>query len=146
MLNDLEEKLHTQIPMTKYMQLKVNSINDNKLITTAPLEPNINDKGTGFAGSLSTLVTISGWSACFLEVKKLGFDESMIAIIKSDTLYKSPITKDMKCITTLPTKEQIEVLKEKLKEKSSGSIKINSRIIEDDKVCVEFEGVYIIKV
>ncbi len=146
MLKALEEKLHNEIPMTKYMQLKVDSMDEEYLITTAPLEPNINDKGTGFAGSLSTLVTISAWSSCYLEVKKLGFEKSMIAIIKSDTAYRAPITKELTCRTTLPTKVQIETLQKKLKEKGSGSLKIKSQIIENGKICVDFEGVYVIKI
>ena len=146
MIKELEDKLHTQIPMTKYMNLHVKSIDEQKLITTAPLEPNINDKGTGFAGSLSTLLTISAWSSCFLEVKKLGFEKSMIAIIKSDTSYKAPVTKDLVCETTLPSKEEINTLKNKLDTKGSASIKIKSKIIEDDKICVDFEGVYVIKI
>lgn len=146
MLKELENKLHNDIPMTKYMQIKIEKIENGNLITTIPLEPNINDKGTGFAGSLSTLVTISAWSSCYLEVSKLGYEKSMIAIIKSDTSYRAPITKDMHCITQMPTSEQIETLEKKLKNKGSASLKIKSQIVEDDKLCVEFEGVYVIKV
>ncbi|PLY07574.1 MAG: thioesterase [Arcobacter sp.] len=146
MLKELENKLHSEIPMTKYMELKVKSIDEEKIITTIPLKPNINDKGTGFAGSLSTLVTISAWCSCFLEVKKLGYKKSMIAIIKSDTSYKAPVTKDMNCITTVPSKEQINILEKKLKEKGSASLRIKSQIIQDDQICVNFEGIYVIKV
>lgn len=146
MLKELENKLHNDIPMTKYMQIKVEKIEAGNLITTIPLKPNINDKGTGFAGSLSTLVTISAWSSCYLEVLKLGYEKSMIAIIKSDTSYKAPITKDMKCITQMPTNKQIEILEKKLKEKGSASLRIKSQIIEDENVCVDFEGVYVVKV
>lgn len=145
-LTELEKKLHTQIPLTKYMELKPEVIDEEVLITTAPLEPNINDKGTGFAGSLITLVTISAWCACFLESYKLGHEKAMIAVIKSDTSYRSPVTKDLKCKTFLPTKEQIEILKRKLESKGSASLKIKSQIVEDDKICVDFEGVYVIKI
>lgn len=146
MIKELEEKLHKQIPLTKYMQLNVKAIEDEKLITTAPLEPNINDKGTGFAGSLSTLVTISAWSSCFLKVEELGFPNAMIAIIKSDTAYRAPVTKELTCKTDIPNEEDIKTLEKKLKNKGSASIKIKSQIIEDDKLCVDFEGIYVIKV
>ncbi len=145
-LKELEKKLHIQIPLTKYMKLGIKEIKEDTLITTAPLKENINDKGTGFAGSLSTLVTISAWCVCFLESYKLGYKKAMIAIIKSDTSYKVPITKDLKCKTFLPTKEQIEILKKKLENKASASLKVKSQIVEDEKVCVEFEGIYIIKI
>ncbi len=145
-LKALEEKIHNEIPLTKFMQLNIYSLENNTLITKAPLSVNINDKGTGFAGSLSTLVTISAWSSCYLKVKELGYEKSMIAIIKSDTSYKAPITKDMVCKTIMPTSKEVENLKRKLEEKNSASIKIISQIIEDEKVCVEFKGIYVIKI
>ena len=54
MINELQNKLHSQIPMTKLMNLKIEDYNDKELITTAPLDININDKGTAFGGSLAT--------------------------------------------------------------------------------------------
>lgn len=146
MLEKLKEKLYSEIPLTKYMQINPELLDEEFLITTAPIEPNINDKGTGFAGSLSTLVTISAWCACFLESKKLGHEKAMIAVIKSDTAYRAPVTKNLFCKTKLPTKEQIETLIKKLEEKGSASLRIKSQIIEDEKVCVDYEGVYVIKI
>lgn len=146
MLDELEKKLYSEIPLTKYMQLKVKTLDDNYLITTAPLKPNINDKGTAFAGSLSTLVTISAWSMCYLKVKELGYEEAMIAVIKSDTSYRAPVTEELLCKTTLPSQKEIQLLKKKLEEKKSGSIKIESKIFQGDILCVEFKGVYVVKV
>ena len=78
--------------------------------------------------------------------KELGFDSNNIVIIKNEHSYKNPVTKDIICYTKKPSKEQIEILKEKLQTKKSASIKIYSKIIEDNKVCVEFEGYYVIKI
>ncbi|RXJ88174.1 YiiD C-terminal domain-containing protein [Arcobacter sp. CECT 8985] len=145
-LKKLQEKLYKEIPLTKFMEIKLNKIQNNSLITSANFEKNKNDKNTGFAGSLSTLVTISGWCACYLNTIKLGYGKSMIAIIKSDTSYKAAVTKDFYCETILPSKEEIDLFKKKLENKKSSSLRIKSQIIEDKKVCVKFEGIYIIKV
>jgi thioesterase domain-containing protein len=146
MLINLEDKLHSQIPMTKLMKLRVKSLDKEKLVTTAPLDININDKGTAFGGSLSTMTIISSWSVCLLFTEQLGFDNSMIAIIKNETSYKVPVTKDIVCHTFLPSKEEIDIFEKKLKEKQSASLKIRSQIIENNKVCVDFNGLYVIKV
>ena len=78
MINELQNKLHSQIPMTKLMNLKIEDYNDKELITTAPLDININDKGTAFGGSLATMTIISSWSICWLISKELGFDSNNI--------------------------------------------------------------------
>uniref|UniRef100_UPI0040489CAD YiiD C-terminal domain-containing protein n=1 Tax=Aliarcobacter sp. TaxID=2321116 RepID=UPI0040489CAD len=106
---------------------------------------NINDKGTAFGGSLSTITIISSWSLCWLISKELGFDSKNIVVIKNENSYKKPVTQDIICYTQKPSKEEISILKEKLESKKSASIKINSMIIEDNEICVEFKGYYVIK-
>jgi len=145
LIQKLQSKLHNEIPLTKLMDLKIEEYNKHKLITQAPLDININDKGTAFGGSLSTITIISSWSLCWLISQELGFDSQNIVVIKNENRYLKPVTKDITCYTTKPTNEKIEILKQKLEKKGSASIKIKSQIIEDGEVCVEFDGVYVIK-
>jgi thioesterase domain-containing protein len=146
MIQELQNKLYNEIPLTKMMELQIKDYNINELITTAPLEPNINDKGTAFGGSLSTLSIISAWSLCWLISKELGFDSNNIVIIKNETSFRKPVTNDIICHTKKPSLQEIEILKQKLENKKSASIKIESQIIEDGKICVDFVGYYVIKV
>ena len=111
------------------MDIKIKEYNEKELITTAPLSININDKGTAFGGSLSTITIISSWSLCWLIAKELGFDSKNIVVIRNENSYKKPVTKDIFCYTKKPSKEEIQRLKEKLETKKSASIKINSYII-----------------
>lgn len=146
MYKELEKKLHTQIPLTRLMNLKVENYDDEKIITTAPLDININDKGTAFGGSLATMTIISAWSICWLITKELGFDSNNIVVIKNEHSYKKPVTKDIVCHTLKPSLEELNKLKEKLILKKSASIKIKSMIIEDGDICVDFDGYYVIKI
>lgn len=145
MINKLLNKLHNEIPLTKMMDIQIKDYNNTSLITTAPLEININDKGTAFGGSLSTMTIISSWSMCWLISQELGYDSKNIVVIKNENSYKRPVKKDLVCETFKPNKEEIEILKNKLEEKGSASIKIQSQIIEDNEVCVDFVGTYVIK-
>ena len=145
MIKQLEEKLHNEIPLTKFMDIKISDYTDTQLITTAPLKININDKGTAFGGSLATITIISAWGLSWLISKELGFNSKNIVIIRNENSYKKPVTKDITCYSQKPSKEQIETLYEKLKIKGSASIKITSTIIENNEICVEFQGYYVIK-
>jgi thioesterase domain-containing protein len=146
MIQELQNKLYNEIPLTKMMELQIKDYNINELITTAPLEPNINDKGTAFGGSLSTLSIISAWSLCWLISKELGFDSNNIVIIKNETSFRKPVTNDIICHKKKPSLQEIKILKQKLENKKSASIKIEAQIIEDGKICVDFVGYYVIKV
>ncbi|MGE0052204.1 MAG: YiiD C-terminal domain-containing protein [Arcobacter sp.] len=146
MIKELEKKLHNEIPLTKFMNLKILNYNEKELITTIPLDVNINDKGTAFGGSLATLTIISGWSLCWLISKELGFSSNNIVIIKNENSYKKPVTKDIICHTFKPNNEEINILKEKLLSKQSASVKIISQIVENNEICVDFVGYYVIKI
>ncbi|MCR8710057.1 thioesterase domain-containing protein [Aliarcobacter butzleri] len=146
MIKILENKLHNEIPLTKFMDLKITKYDEKELITIAPLNKNINDKGTAFGGSLATLTIISGWSICWLISKELEINSENIVVIKNEHSYRKPVTKELICNTKRPTKDEIENLKNKLLLKKSASIKISSQIIEDDEVCVDFTGYYVIKI
>lgn len=146
MIKILENKLHNEIPLTKFMDLKITKYDEKELMTIAPLNKNINDKGTAFGGSLATLTIISGWSICWLISKELEINSENIVVIKNEHSYRKPVTKDLICHTKRPTKDEIENLKNKLLLKKSASIKISSQIIEDGEVCVDFTGYYVIKI
>ena len=146
MLQMLQNKLHIEIPLTKLMELEIKDYNNFELVTTAPLHININDKGTAFGGSLSTITIISAWSLCWLISKELGFHSNNIVIIKNETNFRKPVTKDIVCHTKKPSNEEIEILKNKLLTKKSASIRIESQIIENNEICVDFLGYYVIKV
>lgn len=146
MIKILENKLHNEIPLTKFMDLKITKYDEKELITLAPLNKNINDKGTAFGGSLATLTIISGWSIFWLISKELEINSENIVVIKNEHSYRKPVTKELICHTKRPTKDEIENLKNKLLLKKSASIKISSQIIEDGEICVDFTGYYVIKI
>ncbi len=75
----------------------------------------------------------------------MGFENTSIVILKSDISFTKPVTKDLNCLTKIPSSQDIEVLKNKLIKKGSGSLIIKSSISEDENTCVSFEGVYVIK-
>jgi len=145
LVDKLQEKLHNEIPLTKVMGINIEKYDEKELITTAPLNININDKGTAFGGSLSTMTIISSWSLCWLISQELGFDSKNIVVIKNENKYSKPVTRDIICHTLKPSESEIALLKKKLETKKSASIKITSQIIEDDETCVEFTGFYVIK-
>ena len=145
MLEELEKRFHKEIPMTKMMGLKLVSSDEKELITTIPIDININDKGTAFGGSSNSLSIISGWFVCTIIAKKLDLENSEIAIVKNQSSFLAPIKNDLICHSKFPNNEEIEKIKNKLLNKGVSSVKIQSQIIEEEKVCLDFDGVYVIK-
>lgn len=58
---DVERHLHAHVPLSRALGVRVLRIDEGGALLGAPLEPNVNDGGTGFGGSLSALGVLAGW-------------------------------------------------------------------------------------
>jgi thioesterase domain-containing protein len=66
----LAEEFAAHIPMTQAMGVKVEQADAALVRLIAPLAPNINDKGTGFGGSINSVMTLAGWGLVWLALKR----------------------------------------------------------------------------
>ncbi len=73
----------------------------NGIELCAPLDKNLNDKGTGFAGSLSSILTLSGWALITRELQEVGISANVM-VVTSETEFTAPVTGDFTatCETT----------------------------------------------
>ena len=85
----LQDFMQRHIPITKAMQLQVVQADHAAVIITAPLQPNVNDKGTAFGGSMASVATLAGWGLVWANLN----DEDGYDIMIRDTQlrYRRPV-------------------------------------------------------
>lgn len=66
----LEQFLLRSIPLLQAMQLEVARADEGEVVLQAPLQPNINQHGTAFGGSLVTSAVVAAWSALHMRLIK----------------------------------------------------------------------------
>lgn len=98
----LEQVLHTDIPLTQEMGLKVLSWQGHQLRVHLPLDPNINHKSTMFGGSLYCGAVIAGWGWIYLRLREAGIDDGHIVIHEGQISYPLPVTADATAICDAP--------------------------------------------
>lgn len=82
---------HYQVmPPVRAMQLGIDGFEDGILRLSAPLAPNVNDKGCAFGGSLASLMTLAGWGRVWLGVQAHGL-EADIYVADSHLRYLAPV-------------------------------------------------------
>jgi thioesterase domain-containing protein len=88
-----QAKIINDIPLTRFMHLDIAAWDGDTLRMTAPLAPNINDKGCAFGGSLASIMTLACWSLI-----KLTADERALAcdiyVQDSTVRYLLPLWED----------------------------------------------------
>ena len=80
---------------------------------TAPLAPNINDKGCAFGGSLLSLLTLAGWGLIVLKLRELG-RACDVYVQDSDVRYLAPVWNDFEAVARLVDRESFTAMAEAL--------------------------------
>ena len=132
--------LHQAIPLTEAMQIDEIEYSGGQLRLGAPLEPNLNDKGTGFAGSIASIATLSGWCLLTLWLRDRGIDADVM-IAKSEQRYLAPVTDRLVAIASLPDDDVVEQFWQRFQEKQRARLPI-SVAIGNEKVLFELQGDY----
>ncbi|WP_367344718.1 YiiD C-terminal domain-containing protein [Stenotrophomonas bentonitica] len=83
-----------RMPPVAAMQIQVAGYADGVLSLRAPLAANVNDKGNAFGGSLSSVMTLSGWALVTLRLRLAGFDAD-VYVADSHVRYLAPVYEDL---------------------------------------------------
>lgn len=144
-MEKLQTYLYREIPITRAMGIRVGRYDDSGLILTAPLSANINDKTTAFAGSLATLLTLSGWALTHLVVQALG-RQGDVVISDGRIRYLMPVHQDLEAVCAMPTEPVLREFKTKLLTSGTARWELHSDIRVNDRPAVTFSATYIARV
>ena len=93
LLKQLQSTWYQTIPVSQFMQITPLSFSGHSFNVTAPLTPNVNLHQTMFAGSIYTLMTLTGWGMVWLQ-QQLAKVEGDIVLADANVRYIAPITAD----------------------------------------------------
>lgn len=126
-----EQQLLADIPLARAMQLRVASWDEDRLRMSAPLAPNINDKGCAFGGSLTSLMTLVGWGLIVLRLRALGRGCD-IYVQDSVVRYMAPVWSDLIAEAQLAEGESWDVFLTTLEQRGRARLRVVCRVPLDD--------------
>lgn len=88
------ERLWLQrIPLTEALGVRIARIDDAGVELRAPLGPNLNHMGTGFAGSLLAVASLAGWATVAALLG--GGADAHIVVQATEAEFLEPVTEDL---------------------------------------------------
>jgi thioesterase domain-containing protein len=138
----LEQTLHRDIPITREMGIRVAAYDGNRLRLSAPLSPNVNDKGTAFGGSLYSLAVLCGWSLLHLKLKEAGLPHNVV-IHEANVRYLLPVSQDMIAECHLDDAALAQMFTA-LERHDRARLPLAVVIKQNDHPALEFSGSYVI--
>jgi thioesterase domain-containing protein len=142
LLRALRTKLRRHMPITKALGLRVVGREGTGLVLHSPLAPNINHKGTAFAGSLNATATLAGWGTIWLVLREHDI-KSHVVIQDSAVHYFRPVTGDFTATCKAPSAHAIERLVKSVAKKGRGRIELDVMIADALGDAVRFHGRYV---
>lgn len=137
----LEERIRAHIPLTRHLGFHLERHIPGELILHAPLEPNINDKGTFFAGSQAALLALAGWALTTLEAERVVTPADVVAV-ESSLKHRAPAPFDAR-LTATAEAEALERFRQRLADRGRGKLALAVELTgPDGEVVTTYEGLY----
>lgn len=138
---ELQLYLHKSIPLTKHMQVTVETSGAEELTLAAPLEPNSNHHGTAFGGSIASLAVLAGWSLVHANTVKAGLPCTLV-VQKSEIHYKAAIHSDIRAIARMPGRAEWDRFINMLDKRRRGRIDVSVDVLDGSKVAAKLLAQY----
>ena len=98
---DLERRIHEGIPISRAMAYRISRLDEHAISVEAPLAPNVNVHGTGFAGSLYALGILTAWAMCAHLIDRARLRADLV-VAEATIRYRAPVAGDIRCDCQVP--------------------------------------------
>lgn len=138
----VEQYLHEHIPLSKAMAVSVTSINENGVILSAPLLPNINHRSTVFGGSISAVAILSAWTFVHVQLQILAIP-CRIVIQSNSVEYIKPVQDEFQAHCVTPPQRSWQRFISAVSKRGKGRIALEVDLYAQGLQVGKFQGEYV---
>lgn len=131
------------IPLVEHLGLTRMEWQDDMLRWQLQLTPNLNDKGTGFGGSLTAQTTLIGWCWVTLWLRQHQRQQDVV-VAEASQRFLAPVRSDYQLECHPQDPHAVDMLAERLDEQGRGRIILVQRLYSGERLCLEACGVYVV--
>lgn len=138
----MTKPLFKDIAPAQAMGIRITRFENGRIELVAPFRPNINDKGTAFAGSISSMLTLAGWALITLHLKEADIAADVM-VVKSEIEYTTAACSALFAEADIADSEITRILLE-LKKHGRSRARVDSVLHSDGKTCARMTSSYAI--
>ena len=133
--------LEAAIPLAGQLGIQEMAWQGDSLVWSLSLAPTLNDKGTGFGGSLTAQATLIGWCWATLWLRAQGRDQNVV-VAEATQRFKAPVTGDYRLVCRPQDPAGPAALAERLTSRGKGRLVLVQELYCDDTLCLTARGDY----
>lgn len=131
------------MPPVLAMEVGIVGFDGESLRLRAPLAANVNDKGSAFGGSMTSLMTLAGWGLVVLRLQLAGL-QADVFVADSGVRYRKPLYADLEAEALLAPDESWEPFLASFIQRGRARIGLQARILlPEGGVAAELAGRYV---
>ena len=131
------------LPPLAAIQARVVGYDGHRLRLDAPLAANVNDKGSAFGGSMTSLMTYAGWGLVTLQLQQAGV-EADVFVADSTVRYLKPLYADLRAEAVLAPEQSWELFLATLAQRGRARIHLQARMIgTEGGIMADLAGRYV---
>jgi thioesterase domain-containing protein len=134
--------LARHVPITRAMGIRMRSFDEGGVTMTAPLAPNINDKGIAFGGSLVSILALSGWALTDLLLREQGIDADVL-IAAASAEYLAPVPGRIVARCPRPAPAELEAFLAAYRLRRKARLRLAAAIETKAGAAVRFHATYV---
>jgi thioesterase domain-containing protein len=138
----VQDYLHTHIPLSQAMGVRVLEATAARITLAAPLEPNINHRETVFGGSAASLATLAAWALLRVRLHDAGLDGRLV-IQHSVMSYDRPIPGAFTAVAEYRDTAEWQRFLQTLTRKRRARIKLTAALQYQNETAARFEGDFV---
>ncbi|MDQ3556578.1 MAG: thioesterase domain-containing protein [Gemmatimonadota bacterium] len=139
---EVERYLHTHIPLSRGMGVRVAALDEAGVRLAAPLGPNINHRSTVFGGSASALAILSAWTLLHVRLRAHSF-AGHVVIQRNSVEYLSPIHGDFEAFCPTPPERVWGRFVDTLASRGKARLVLTAELLAAGVVTGTFRGEYV---
>ncbi len=137
----LQAVLKSGIPMAMHMQVSLCHLDTDGLTLSAPLAPNANHMGTGFAGAQQAAVSLTGWGMTLL-LAGAASQHNLVAQ-EAQVRFLLPVTDAFQIHCPTPSQRIIDEFRHTLARRGRARLNLTIQIRCNDVCCAEARARYV---
>jgi thioesterase domain-containing protein len=141
----LQDYILKNIPILGKLDFHVRSVENGKVVISAPFLPHVNHQNSVFGGSLGGILLLAGWA----HVKYImdGIDPSANVVVQnSNVRYMKPVKNDFYAVSKEIPKEHLDKFLKTFKRFGKAKIRAGAGVWEENGLeeLTEFEGDFVV--
>lgn len=140
---EAQEYIYTNIPVTKAMGMTIKELSIKAVVLSAPIQENINHRGSAFGGSIDSLFLTTGWA--FIRFLIDHYTPTPIIVgSRGETNFQKPVLDDFESVLEIPSDADVDLFLNTFERFGKARISLSASITQNEQICASFTGDYVV--